>query len=446
MSELREFTKEGCGRVVDTVRNGYRRLLVGLVASAVVGTVLPQTAFAEAEERPAPVRAPAADEGEGPAKGPKIPRTPPRKYPTNPRDPKVTYGEGGTTLDAPTVVHGTGPELSWPKYVPGKGTGDALVGYQLHRSTRPDFKATGATLVTPLGKGATSYKDTTAEPTRADSATETARRYSYRLLAETRDGRLLASPVRRVGVPKAGHTLRILRAGQADTTLSSAEPGVNLDEKRLSVGAGDGTYGTTRAALRLLTAGIPKKATVLQAELRLRAAGQGNTKPQLIEVSPLTREFNEKSATWKKASAGTPWTAGGGDASAAVSDTTGHGGAYAWDVTSLARQWAKRPSTNKGVLLSAADESPSAPKSSAARARQQPTHFLSSEAPDVAQRPQLRVITAEPTPWDTYYAPDTPTRMSENNTYPVDVTLTNTTTTAWPAGERALSYKWSLGA
>ncbi|TGA90940.1 RHS repeat-associated core domain-containing protein, partial [Streptomyces sp. MZ04] len=61
-----------------------------------------------------------------------------------------------------------------------------------------------------------------------------------------------------------------------------------------------------------------------------------------------------------------------------------------------------------------------------------------------AQRPQLRVITAEPTPWDTYYAPDTPTRMSENNTYPVDVTIENTTTTAWPAGERALSYKWSL--
>ncbi|WP_336605870.1 DNRLRE domain-containing protein [Streptomyces sp. BA2] len=411
------------------MRNSYRRLLVGLVASAVVGTVLPQAAFAEAEERPAPVRASAADEGEGPPKGPRIPRTPPRKYPTNSPDPKVTYGKGGTTLDAPTVVHGNGPELSWPKYTSGKGAGDDLVGYQLHRSTRPDFKATGATLVTPLGKGMTSYRDTTTEPTRADSATETARRYSYRLLAQTRDGRLLASPVRRVGVPKAGHTLRILRAGHTDTTLSSAEPGANLDEKWLSVGAGDGRYGTTRAALRFPTSGIPKKATVLQAELRLRAAGK-TAKGALIELSPLKREFTEKSATWEKAGAKTPWSADGGDASAAIADTTGRSGAYTWDVTSLARQWAKRPSTNKGVLLSAAG--------------QEPTRFPSSEAPEVAQRPRLSVITAEPTPWDTYYAPDTPTRMSENNTYPVDVTITNTTTTAWPAGERELSYKWSL--
>ncbi|MEV8320712.1 DNRLRE domain-containing protein [Streptomyces sp. NPDC059900] len=424
------------------MRNSYRRLLVGLVASAVVGAVLP--AAAHAEERSAPVRAPAADEG--PAKGPKIPRTPPRKYPTNSRDPQVTYGAGGTTLNAPTVVHATGPELSWPKYVSGKGKGDDLVGYQLHRSTRADFKVTRATLVAPLGKGATSYRDTTAEPTRANSATETGRHYSYRLLAETRDGRLLASPARRVGVPKAGHTLRILRAGQSDATLSSAKPGVNLDEKWLSVGAGDGVYGTTRAALRFPTFGVPKKATVLQAELRLRETGQGAAKARLIELSPLKSEFNEKSATWKKSTSKTPWSASGGDASAAVSDTTGQGGAYAWDVTSLARQWAKRPSTNKGVLLNAADEPPLTSKDAepSAPRRHKPTRFLSSEAADAAQRPQLRVITAEPTPWDTYYAPDTPTRMSENNTYPVEVTVANTTTTAWPAGERALSYKWSL--
>ncbi|MGW7274287.1 DNRLRE domain-containing protein [Streptomyces sp. NPDC054864] len=420
------------------MRNGYRRLLVGLLASAVVGTVLPQAAHAGTEERPAPVRAPAADEGDGPHKGPKVPRTPPRKYPTNTADPKVTYGARGVTLDAPAVVHGTGPELSWPKpeFTSGKGSGEAVVGYQLHRSTRPDFKATAATLVTPLGKGATSYRDTTAEPTRANSATETARHYSYRLLAETRDGRLLASPVRRVGVPKAGHTLRVLRAGQSDTTLSSSEPRTNLDEKWLSAGTGDGTYGTTRAALKFPTSGIPKKATVLQAELRLRKAGQqkdnktNKATAHLIELSPLKREFNEKSATWEKAGAKAQWSADGGDASAPVADTLGRSGTYTWDVTSLARQWAKRPSTNKGVLLSAAD--------------QEPTRFRSSEAPEVTQRPQLRVITAEPTPWDTYYAPDTPTRMSENNTYPVDVTVTNTTTAAWPEGERTLSYKWAL--
>ncbi|WP_167829047.1 DNRLRE domain-containing protein, partial [Streptomyces sp. MZ04] len=375
------------------MRIGCKRLLVGLVASAVMGAVLPQTAFAEAEERPAPVQAPAADEGEGPPKGPKIPKTPPRKYPTNSPDPKVTYDAAGTTLDAPTVVHGTGPELSWPKYTQGKGkgkgkgkgAGDALVGYQLHRSTRPDFKPTGATLVAPLGRGATSYKDTTAEPTRADSATEIARRYSYRLLVETKDGRLLASPVRRVGVPKAGHTLRILRSGQSDTTLSSAEPGANLDdEKWLSVGAGDAKYGTTRAALKLSTSGIPKKATVLQAELRLREAERA-AKGQLLELSPLKRQFTEESATWRKSGTKTPWSTGGGDASPAVSDTTRQGDTYTWDVTSLTRQWAKRPSTNKGVLLKAADEKAADESPTSSATRREPARLLSSEAPDPAQ-------------------------------------------------------------
>ncbi|MEU1333100.1 DNRLRE domain-containing protein [Streptomyces sp. NPDC005865] len=431
------------------MRTGYRRLCAGLVASAVMGAVLPQAAVARtAERRPS---AQTAAEGERPPDSPRIPRTPPRKYPVNSADPKVTYGAGGTVIDAPTVVHGTGAELSWRTFADGSGRGDDLVGYQLHRSTRPDFKVTGATLVAPLGKNVTSYTDTTAEPTPAGSAQETARRYSYRLLAETRDGRLLASPVRRVGVPKAGHTLRILRAGRSgttsDTTLSSAEPGANLDGKWLSVGADDGTRGaargTTRAALKFPLRGIPKKATVLQADLRLRTATDAATdtkgRGRLVELSPLQREFAEKSASWRRPGAGTPWRAGGGDAAAAVSDTTGRHGTYAWDVTSLTRTWLKHPSANKGVLLRAAGE-----KNGRSTTRQGTVHFASSEAPDEARRPEIRVIVAEPTPWDTYYAPDTPARMSENNTYPVDVTVTNTTTEAWPADQRALSYKWAL--
>ncbi|MEU6989788.1 DNRLRE domain-containing protein [Streptomyces sp. NPDC046465] len=412
------------------MRTGYRRLCAGLVASAVVGAVLPQAAVAStAEKRPsAQTRAEAGEAGRPPDR-PKIPRTPPRKYPANSAEPKVTYGAGGTVIDAPTVVHGTGAELSWRTFTSGPGKGDDLVGYQLHRSTRPDFKATRATLVAPLGKGVTSYTDTTAEPTRQGSAQETARRYSYRVLAETRDGRLLASPVRRVGVPKAGHTVRILRGKSSDTTLSSAEPGANLDGKWLSVGAGDRAYGTTRAALKFPVRGIPKKATVLQADLNLRTAAKGDSR--LVELSPLKRGFTEKSASWRRSGAGTPWRSGGGDAAAAVSDTTGRNGTYAWDVTSLTRTWLKHPSANNGVLLSAAKGTGT-------------VRFASSEAADETRRPRLRVITAEPTPWDTYYAPDTPARMSENNTYPVDVTVTNTTTEAWPAGERALSYKWSL--
>ncbi|MFE0100075.1 hypothetical protein [Streptomyces sp. NPDC059009] len=84
----------------------------------------------------------------------------------------------------------------------------------------------------------------------------------------------------------------------------------------------------------------------------------------------------------------------------------------------------KNPKANKGVLLKA-------PKAS-----------TEANAPGVVT-PELRVISAEPTPWDTYYAPRTPTRLTAANTYPVDVTVTNTTTTAWPAGERELSYRWA---
>ncbi|MET8565737.1 hypothetical protein ABZV75_36215 [Streptomyces flaveolus] len=37
---------------------------------------------------------------------------------------------------------------------------------------------------------------------------------------------------------------------------------------------------------------------------------------------------------------------------------------------------------------------------------------------------------------DTYYAPQTPARMTPNSTYTVDLTVTNTTSSAWASGER----------
>ncbi|MEU8678890.1 RHS repeat-associated core domain-containing protein, partial [Streptomyces sp. NPDC048560] len=44
----------------------------------------------------------------------------------------------------------------------------------------------------------------------------------------------------------------------------------------------------------------------------------------------------------------------------------------------------------------------------------------------------------------TYFAPQTPARMTPNTTYTVDFNLTNTTSSAWAAGERELSYTWKL--
>ncbi|MGP3637040.1 golvesin C-terminal-like domain-containing protein [Streptomyces sp. 24-1644] len=44
----------------------------------------------------------------------------------------------------------------------------------------------------------------------------------------------------------------------------------------------------------------------------------------------------------------------------------------------------------------------------------------------------------------TYFAPQTPARMTPNSDYTVDFTLTNTTAATWNAADQVLSYKWTL--
>jgi RHS repeat-associated protein len=72
------------------------------------------------------------------------------------------------------------------------------------------------------------------------------------------------------------------------------------------------------------------------------------------------------------------------------------------------------------------------------------TLFLASEGADQQLGPLLRVIYVDSTTENTYYAPQTPQRMTPNSTYTVDVTVTNTTGSTWAAGERQLSYTWKL--
>ncbi|MER6633449.1 DNRLRE domain-containing protein, partial [Streptomyces sp. NPDC000987] len=144
----------------------------------------------------------------------------------------VTYGKVGTTLNSPTVVHGTGPELSWKAY--SNTTGDSgldIAEYQLHRSTQQVFTPSAATLVAPIGKSVTAYTDTTATPTPDSSSAEIGRSYYYQLAVKTKDGQLLGSPTRIVGVPKAGRTMRLIQgtSGVTDTTLSSGQPTTNED-------------------------------------------------------------------------------------------------------------------------------------------------------------------------------------------------------------------------
>ncbi|WP_372345906.1 DNRLRE domain-containing protein [Streptomyces sp. KL116D] len=364
----------------------------------------------------------------------------------------VTYGKVGSALDSPTVVHDTGPELSWSAY--SNKTGDSgldIAEYQLHRSTQQTFTPSAATLVAPIDKATTAYTDTTAKPTPDSSSAEIGRSYYYQIVVKTKDGSVIGSPTRVVGVPKAGRTMKIVQGtagGVTDTTLSSQQPTTNQDaiqsfgvgQKWLSIGNNSGTYGRTRTTLKFPTSSIPSTATVLDSKLYMWGAETTtDTDGAIYELHGLNKDFDETTATWNNATASTAWTAAGGDYGAAVSDTVAQVsevGRHWWDATSMTQGWVKTPAGNKGALLKLKDETTTGP--------QERTLFLSSEGEDQQLGPMLRVIYVDSTTENTYYAPQTPARMTPNSTYTVDFTVTNTTNAAWASGERVLSYTWKL--
>ncbi|MFE7243950.1 DNRLRE domain-containing protein [Streptomyces sp. NPDC057580] len=364
----------------------------------------------------------------------------------------VTYGKVGTTLKSPTVVHSTGPELSWSKYTNTTGdTGLDIAEYQLHRSTQQVFTPSAATLIAPIASGATTYTDTTAVPTPDSSSAEIGKSYYYQLAVKTKDGQLLGSPTRVVGIPKAGRTMKIIQGSQGgvtDTTLSSQQPTTNQDaiqsfgvgQKWLSVGNNSTTYGKTRAVLKFPTTGIPTTATVLENKMYMWGAETTTgTDGAIYELHGLTKDFDETTATWNNLNATTAWTTAGGDMSATVSDTVAsvsEVGRHWWDATGLMQSWVKTPTGNHGVAVKLKDETTTGP--------QERTLFLNGEAAEPQLRPYMQVIYVDAATEDTYYAPQTPARMTPNSTYTVDFTVTNTTAAAWAAGERELSYTWKL--
>ncbi|MEV0775967.1 DNRLRE domain-containing protein [Streptomyces sp. NPDC050428] len=365
----------------------------------------------------------------------------------------VTYGKVGTSLNSPEVVHSTGPELSWPAYKNDSGDSKLdIAEYQLHRSTQQAFTPSSATLVAPIAKTATAYTDTTATPSPNGAGTpEIGRSYYYQIAVKTTDGQVLGSPTRTVGIPKPGRTMRLLQGTDdvTDTTLSSQQPTTNQDtiqsfgvgQKWLSTGDNSGTYGTTRAALKFNTAAIPTTATVLEGRMFLWGAETTNTSAGAVyELRGLNKAFDETTATWNQSATSAPWTAPGGDFSATVSDTvpqfTEEVGRHWWDATTLTKSWVQNPANNKGALVKLAGDTDAT--------QQERTLWLASEAADWQLGPLLRVIYVDSTTEDTYYAPTTPARMTPNSTYTVDFTVTNTTSTAWAAGERQLSYTWKL--
>jgi RHS repeat-associated protein len=362
----------------------------------------------------------------------------------------ITYGTPGVAVNAPTVIHATGAELSWPTYTNTTGNpANDLAEYQVHRSIYQGFTPTAATLVAPVAAGTTSFTDTTAVPTPADAVNDFHAVY-YEVAVKTKGGQVIGGPVQLADLPRAGQTRQIIQSGQTDTTLSSAYPTTAHDtitsdganQHWLEVGNNSATYGKTRAVLKFPTSSLPSTARVLSAQVEAMSTITTNTGggSASFELRGLTKDFDEATATWNNATSATAWTTAGGDYSATVSDAdtgfTNDPVRRWWDATSLTQGWINTPSSNHGVLIKVKDESSTGP--------QERSIFLSSETSEPQLRPQLVLTYVDATTDSTYYAPSTPARMTPGTTYNVDVSLTNTTNATWTAAGEVLSYRWTL--
>ncbi|WP_285749810.1 DNRLRE domain-containing protein [Lentzea sp. NBRC 105346] len=355
----------------------------------------------------------------------------------------LTYGRPSADLQNPTKIFATGAELNWGAYVdpdPNNSADDA-VEYQVHRSVLQAFTPSESTLVAPLSPATTSFTDTTARPTPADSPDPFGNAYYYMVAVKTRDGQVVPGPTQLVRLPKAGFITQVLRGGADDATLSSLKPDQNLDtlggQPWLMAGNGSATYGKTRAVVKFRDlSSLPAGARVTNAELTLWgfwSSGSGG----ILDGHPLTKSFVEGQATWNRASTATAWTTPGGDFGAAtdnVSGITNDPNRHIWDVTSLAQGWVDTPASNNGYEVKLRDENVL-----------QRVLFLSDEAQEQALRPKLTVTYTQPTAEMTYYAPDTPSiRMIPGDQYTIPVTVTNSTTSTWRAADQVVSYRWNL--
>ncbi|MGH8880635.1 MAG: DNRLRE domain-containing protein, partial [Stackebrandtia sp.] len=235
----------------------------------------------------------------------------------------ITYGRPSVEIDPITTIRSTGADLSWPAYNdPSPSADDDAVEYQLHRSVWQSFTPSQATLVAPLPSTARSYSDTSAPPTPASDPDPFGNSFYYMLAVKTRDGEVIPGPTQLVRLPKAGRVTKIYQAAAgdssvADTTLTEKLPDTNQDvlagQPWLSAGNNSATFGRARTLLKFpALSAIPSTATVADAQVKMWTAGVDPGGLASYELRALTRDFDEKTATWNKANSTTAWTTPGG--------------------------------------------------------------------------------------------------------------------------------------
>ncbi|GAA3710162.1 hypothetical protein GCM10022224_089580 [Nonomuraea antimicrobica] len=348
----------------------------------------------------------------------------------------LTYDMPSVQLSRPLVVHATGAELSWSAY---DGPGE-VVEYQVHRSLDAAFTPSPATLVAPLDGNTTGYVDTSAPMDKW---------VSYRVVAIRDDGQSSLSGPIAVPLPDGGVS-SITIPPSADTTLSSCRPGTGHDKvgerANLVAGWGGAAYGNTRSLLKFDTSALPTTVTSMSAYLRLYEVDHRGDEAA-FELYPLTRPFDETSASWTNAAPGAPWTTAGGDfAGNSVGEgiiASPHDPYYSstWHQLNgfgdLVKQWVADPSSNHGLLLKSESESNQACPTSGTG-----ISLTSSEVAEPEVRPWLEVRYYDAAL--TYQAQATPADMVSGEQRTIDVTVTNTTDDTWPAGSTSLGYFWKL--
>ncbi|MEV4348791.1 DNRLRE domain-containing protein [Actinoplanes sp. NPDC049596] len=354
----------------------------------------------------------------------------------------LTWGKPGVALNPVTTIRASGADLSWGAYTdPSSSPDDDIVEYQVHASKTQNFMPSAATLVAPVRPGKTTYNDTHATPTPANSSEPYGDQFFYMIAVKTRDGTVVPAQTEMVRLPKAGQVVKFVQAGAVDNTLTSKQPTKNWDVLdaggELQVGNNGELYGTSRVVLKFpAVTGLPAKTKVVDAEVGLWSwytEGGGTGKFQL---RGLTRDFSETQSTWNSASSGVSWTTPGGDAESTVRSTvspvTGDPGWTSFKAGPLVQNWVNDASTNKGVLVRLENESTPT----------QRVLFLSSEAAEPSLRPRLRIVYTAPDTKSTYDAPTTPGRMVPGDESLVPVTITNTTDNVWSPSDYELSYRW----
>jgi RHS repeat-associated protein len=275
---------------------------------------------------------------------------------------QVTYSSDAVSLLPPTTLHSNGAELTWTAY--SSPSGAPFGQYAVYRSTTANFTPSPATLLTTITDPAvTSYRDTTAAPSRT---------FSYAVVANSAKSNEVS-----VSLPADGQATKTLQPGPdtaQDTFMNYAAGQVNCDTYGADgwIYVGSDTSAVYRGLLRFSLNDIPPTATISNATLSVwQSYPTGNA--VTLEAHQATRAWTEGTgindnaqctgdgATWYDASTGVNWDAQGGDyvATAAASLAKAAGQQPSWDnlnLTSLTQQWVNGGAANLGVLLKFATE------------------------------------------------------------------------------------------